>query len=67
MVTIPTAVVALLVNLAIRALALGPFQVPAPALPLAPLIIASVGAVLGPALGCYLAFRRPGSDSMRKF
>ena len=67
MVAIPTAVVALAVNLAIRALALGPFEVPAPALPLMPLIIASVGAVLGPALGCYLAFRRPGPDSMRKF
>jgi hypothetical protein len=67
MVAIATAIVVLVVNLAIRALALGPFQVPASALPLMPLIMASVGAVLGPALGCYLAFRCPGPDSMRKF
>ena len=66
-VAIPTTAVALLLNLAIRAVAVGRFGVPAPALPLLAVIMPSLGAVLGTSLGWYLAFRRPGPNSMRNF
>jgi hypothetical protein len=67
MVAIPTAVAALTVNLGIRAVAVGQFEVPAQALPLAALVMASVMPVFGPAIGCYVAFRHPSPNSMRKF
>jgi len=67
MVAVPTAVGALMVNLGIRAVAVGQFAIPAGALPLAGLIIASVMPVFGPAFGCYVAFRHPDPNSMTKF
>jgi hypothetical protein len=67
MVAIPTAVAALTANLGIRAVAVDQFDVPAGALPLAGLIIASVMPVFGPAFGCYVAFRHPDPNSMMKF
>jgi hypothetical protein len=66
-VALPTAVLALLLNMLTRAAAIGPGGVPAEALPLAGLIAASVMPVLGPSLGYYMAFRNPGPNSMRKF
>lgn len=64
---VPALLLALAVNFGVRAVALVWFDVPAATLPLAPLILASVGATLGPAFGCYMAFRRPVPQSMRKF
>jgi hypothetical protein len=66
-VAIPTAVLALLVNLGTRNLAVARLGIPADALPLAGLVAASVMPVLGPSLGYYMAFRRPGPNGMRKF
>jgi hypothetical protein len=66
-VAIPGAIVAVLVNLAIRALAMERFGVPAEALPLPGVIIGSAMPVLGPAFGFYMAFRPPTPNSMRNF
>jgi hypothetical protein len=66
-VAVPTLVAALLLNLAVRALALGPFEVPASALPVLPLVMATLGSVLGPSFGCFMAFRRPDPRAMMKF
>lgn len=67
MVSVPTALVALVLNLGIRAVAVSRAALPVETLPLPGLIIASVMPVFGPALGCYLAFRHPGPNSMRQF
>jgi hypothetical protein len=66
-VAVPTTIAALLLNLAARALALGPFEIPAAALPMLPLVMATLGSVLGPSFGCFMAFRRPDPHSMMKF
>jgi hypothetical protein len=66
-VCIPTAVLALLLNMLTRALAISRLGIPAEALPLAGLVAASVMPVLGPSIGYYMAFRKPGPNSMRKF
>jgi hypothetical protein len=67
MVSVPTAVVALVLNLGIRAVAVSQAGLPVETVPLPGLIIASVMPVFGPAFGCYLAFRHPGPNSMRQF
>jgi hypothetical protein len=66
-VALPIAAAAFAINAAIRAFALGRFDVPAAALPLAGTFMGSVMPVLGPAFGCYMAFRDPGRDSMKNF
>lgn len=66
-VAIPGAIVAVLLNLAIRAVAMARLGVPAEALPLPGVIIGSAMPVLGPAFGFYMAFRPPTPNSMRNF
>jgi hypothetical protein len=66
-VALPTAALSLGLNLGVRALAVDALPIPAATLPFMPLFMASVCAVLGPAVGCYLAFRRPGPGAMKKF
>lgn len=66
-VAIVVAVASFAINLGIRAVAVGRFAVPAAALSLAGVFIASVMPVLGLAFGCYMAFRDPAPGSMRSF
>jgi len=67
MVAVPALVAALAINLGIRALAVGRFEVPAGALPFVFVIFVSFMSVFGPAFGCYMVFRHPSPTSMRNF
>lgn len=67
MIALPAALAALLINAAVRILAVVFWDIPEAALSVIGLFVGSIMAALGPAFGCYMIFRHPDPTSMRKF
>jgi len=67
MIALPAALAALLINVAVRIVAVVWWNIPEGALSLMGLFVGSIMPALGPAFGCYMIFRHPKPTSMRRF